>query len=66
MFIPEVVYRYYAPEVTDGSSFGKNLSSRYINPDMIITEALAEMKVKKECVAEYSKDFLDLIRREFE
>ncbi len=65
-FIPEVVYRYYAPAVTDGSSFGKNLSSRYINPQMIMNEALAEMKIKKESTQEHSEAFLDLIRREFE
>lgn len=65
-FIPEVVYRYYAPAVTDGSSFGKNLSSRYINPKMIMIEALAEMKVKKESVQEHSEAFIELIRREFE
>lgn len=43
--IPSLQYQYYAP-VVDSYQFGNNLSSRFIDPDMIVREALQEMDVK--------------------
>lgn len=44
-FISELVYRYYAPD-TNAISMGGNLSSRYIDPKMVIVEALEERRIK--------------------
>lgn len=64
-FIPDLVYRYYAP-IVNIKSFGQNLSSRYIEPQMIIAEAYDEWKIKKSYLSPNSLLAIDLINRELD
>lgn len=64
-FIPDLVYRYYAP-IVSSKSFGNNLSSRYIEPQMIIAEAFEEKKIKLSYLSEGSASFIGLIDRELD
>lgn len=54
--IPMLQYRYYAPMV-DAYKFGENLSSRFIDPEMIVLGALQELQVKQQFLAPDSTYF---------
>lgn len=63
-FLSQKVYRYYASSTSLIFNNG-NLSSRYIEPYMIIDGALLEYRVKKSCVGDV-KDANRVIQEEFE
>lgn len=64
-FIPEIVYKYYAP--LKGDSFSEdNLSTRYIEPNSIIRGAVEERDIKLGMCENSSEDCLRLIKEEFE
>lgn len=64
-FISEIVYKYYAPPKED-ESFANNLSNRFIQPKLIIQEALEERDIKIEMCKEISNKCLTLINDEFD
>lgn len=65
LFIPEAVYRYYAP-VKTAHAYGTNLSTRFIEPKMILREAILERHIKTSYFDTPSKDAQQLIEHEFD
>lgn len=64
-FISEIVYKYYAP-TKDNSFSTNNLSTRYIEPNLIITEAIEERNIKIEMCKRISKNCLMIIEKDFD
>lgn len=64
IFISNLVYRYYAPEI-NYNSFGNNLSSRFIEPRMIIKEALEEKTIKMSFIQSDTQEIFNIIKKDF-
>lgn len=63
-FISEIVYRYFAPSKVN-NSFGLNLSTKYIEPDMIIDEAIQERDIKRSFLANNQSKGRNLVELEY-
>lgn len=64
-FISDLTYRYYAPDTSAIGSVA-NLSSRYLEPTMILEGAEQERDVKMACLTERSFKGRDVVQEEFE
>lgn len=63
-FISELVYKYYVP-VKEKDSFGSNLSTRYLEPYMILKEANLERQIKKSFILNKTSSLHRLIESEY-
>lgn len=63
-FVSKCVYRYYAPD-TSGNLVSNNLSARYLDPGLIMKEALLEYEVKMSCVNNKDIKCIKIIETEF-
>ena len=64
-FISDLTYRYYAPD-TSAIGSAANLSSRYLEPSMILEGAKLERDVKMSCLSETAFKGRDVVQEEFE
>lgn len=64
-FISDLTYRYYAPD-TSAIGSAANLSSRYLEPSMILEGAKLERDIKMSCLSETAFKGRDVVQEEFE